>query len=81
MSVRVGSLGEMHTCVRPKASCVPVRLCRGGPQSGKSTAGSGRTRGKQTGLPGYPFIAEGSKRESKRPSGRSLQTNPGAECN
>ncbi len=25
-------------------------------------------------------VAEGSKRESKRPSGRSLQTNPGAEC-
>ncbi len=41
----------MHTCVRPEASCVPVRLCRGGPRSGRSTAGSGRTRGRQTGLP------------------------------
>ncbi len=44
-----GSLGETHTCVRPEASCVPVRLCRGGPRSGRSTAGSGRTRGRQTG--------------------------------
>ncbi len=43
------SLWEMHTCVRPEASCVPVRPCRGGPRSGKNTAGSGRTRGKQTG--------------------------------
>ncbi len=25
-------------------------------------------------------VGEGSKRESKRHSGRSLQTNPGAEC-
>ncbi len=50
VSVRVGSLGETHTCVRPEASCVPVRLCRGGPWSGKSIACSGRTRGKQTGL-------------------------------
>ncbi len=30
---------------------MPVRLCRGGPRSGRSTAGSGRTRGRQTGLP------------------------------
>ncbi len=51
VSVRVGSLGETHTCVRPEASCVPVRLCWGGPRSGRSTAGSGRNRGKQTGLP------------------------------
>ncbi len=51
VSVRVGSLGETHTCVRLEASCVPVRLCRGGPRSERSTAGSGRTRGKQTGLP------------------------------
>ncbi len=29
------SLGETHTCVKPEASCVPVRLCRGGPLSGK----------------------------------------------
>ncbi len=33
---------------------MPVRLCRGGPRSGKSTAGSGRTRGKQTGPPEVP---------------------------
>ncbi len=51
VSVRVGSLGETHTCVRPEASCVPVRLCWGGPRSGRSTASSGRTRGRQTGLP------------------------------
>ncbi len=31
LAVRVGSLGETHTYVRPEASCVPVRLCRGGP--------------------------------------------------
>ncbi len=54
VSVRVGSLGETHTCVRPEASCVPVRLCRGGPRSGRSTASSGRTRGRQTGLPELP---------------------------
>ncbi len=36
---------------RPEASSVPVRLCRGGPRSGKSAAGIGRTRGKQTGPP------------------------------
>ncbi len=30
MSVREGSLGETHTCVKPKASCAPVRPCRGG---------------------------------------------------
>ncbi len=29
---------------------MPVRLCRGGPWSGRSTAGSGRTRGRQTAL-------------------------------
>ncbi len=51
VSVRVGSLGETHTCVKPEARCVPVRPCRGGPRSGKNTAGSGRTRGKQTGPP------------------------------
>ncbi len=51
VSVRVGSLGETHTCVKPEARCVPVHPCRGGPRSGKNTAGSGRTRGKQTGPP------------------------------
>ncbi len=56
MSVRVGSLGEMHTFVKPEARCVPVRPCRGGPQSGKNTAGSGRTRGKKTGPPELPRI-------------------------
>ncbi len=56
VSVRVGSLGETHICVSPETSCVPVRLCRGGPRSGKSTAGSGRTRGKQTGLTELPRI-------------------------
>ncbi len=55
-SVRVGSLGETHTCLRPEASCVPVHLCRGGPRSGKSTAGSGSTRGTQTGPPELPRI-------------------------
>ncbi len=59
------SLGETHTCVRPKASCVPVRLCRGGPQSGKSTAGSGRTRGKQTGPPELTRIDSRSARSSR----------------
>ncbi len=51
VSVRAGSLGEMHTYIEPEASCVPVRPCRGGPRSRRNTAGSGRTRGKQTGLP------------------------------
>ncbi len=57
--------GETHTCVRPEASCVPVRLRRGGPQSGRSTAGSGRTRGRQTGLPELPRIDSRSARSSR----------------
>ncbi len=57
MSVRVGSMGETHTCVNPEASCVPVRSCRGGPRSWKNTAGGGRTHGKQTGSPELPRIA------------------------
>ncbi len=65
VSVRVGSLGETHTCVRPEASCVPVRLCRGGPRSGRSTAGSGRTRGRQTGLPELPRIDSRSAESSR----------------
>ncbi len=65
VSVRVGSLGETHTCVRPEASCVPVRLCRGGPRSERSTAGSGRTRGKQTGLPELPWIDSRSAGSSR----------------
>ncbi len=65
VSVRVGSLGETHTCVRSEASCVPVRLCRGGPRSGRSTAGSGRTRGRQTGLPELPRIDSRSAESSR----------------
>ncbi len=64
VSVRVGSLGDTHNCVRPKISCVPVRLCWGGPRSGRSTAGSGRTRGRQTGLPELPRIDSGWSRHS-----------------
>ncbi len=30
VSVRVGSLGETHICVKHEASCVPVHPCRGG---------------------------------------------------
>ncbi len=37
-------LGETH-CVEPEASCVPARLCRGGPRSGSNTAGSGKIVG------------------------------------
>ncbi len=48
-----------------KASCVPVRLCRGGPRSGRSTAGSGRTRGRQTGLPELPRIDSRSAGSSR----------------
>ncbi len=36
--------------------CASASVPRGAPQSGKSTAGSGRTRGKQTGLPELPRI-------------------------
>ncbi len=57
--------GETHTCVRPEASCVPVRLCRGGPRSERSTAGSGRTRGRQTGLPELPRIDSRSAGSSR----------------
>ncbi len=39
VSVRAGSLGEMHTCIEPEASCVPARPCRGCPRSGRNTAG------------------------------------------
>ncbi len=66
VSVRAGSLGETHTCVKPEASCVPVHPCRGGPRSGRSTAGSGRTRGRQTGLLQLPRIdsrSDGSSRD------------------
>ncbi len=72
MSVRVGSLGETHTCVRPEASCVPVRLYQGGPRSGKNTAGSGRTRGKQTGQPKLTRIDSRSA-ESSRDGVATLQ--------
>ncbi len=65
VSVRAGSLGEMHTCIEPEASCVPVRPCRGGPRSGRNTAGSGRTRGKQTGLPELPRIDSRSAGSSR----------------
>ncbi len=65
VSVWVGSLGEMHTCVKPEASCVPVRPCRGGPRSGKNTAESGRTRGKQTGLSELPWIDSRSAGSSR----------------
>ncbi len=60
-----GSLGEMHTCIEPEASCVPVRPCRGCPRPGRNTAGSGRTRGKQTGLPELPRIDSRSAGSSR----------------
>ncbi len=63
--VRVGSLGETHTCVKPEASCVPVRPYQGGPRSGKNTAGSGRTHGKQTGTPELPRIDSRSAGSSR----------------
>ncbi len=44
---------------------MPVRLCRGGPRSGKSTAGSGRTQGKQTGPPELPRINSRSAGSSR----------------
>ncbi len=50
---------------KAEASCVPVRLCRGGPRSERSTAGSGRTRGKQTGLPELPRIDSRSAGSSR----------------
>ncbi len=56
VSVRAGSLGAKHTCVKPEASCVPAHPCRGGPLSGRNTPGSQRTRVKQTGLPQLPRI-------------------------
>ncbi len=56
---------SFHTCIEPEASCVPVRPCRGGPQSGRNTAGSGRTRGKQTGLPELPRIDSRSAGSSR----------------
>ncbi len=65
VSVWVGSLGETQTCVRPEASCVPVRICRGGPRSGRSTAGSGRTRWRQTGLHELPRIDSRSAGSSR----------------
>ncbi len=64
--------GGMHTCIEPEASCVPVRPCRGCPRSGRNTAGSGRTRGKQTGLPELPRIdsrSAGSSRDESPFSG------------
>ncbi len=64
VSVQAGSLGETHTCVKPEASCVPVFPCRG-PSVRENTAGSGRTRGKQTGLPECPRIDSRSAGSSR----------------
>ncbi len=44
---------------------MPVRLCRGGPRSERSTADSGRTRGKQTGLSELPRIDSRSAGSSR----------------
>ncbi len=57
--------GKRTLSVRPEASCVPVRQCRGGPRSGRSTAGSGRTRRRQTGLPELPRIDSRSAGSSR----------------
>ncbi len=51
VSVQEGSLGEMHTCEGPAASCVPVRPCRVFLRSGSKTTGSETSLGTQTSLP------------------------------
>ncbi len=51
VSVREGSLGEVHTCKGPAASCVPVRPCRVFLRSGSKTTGSATSLGTRTGLP------------------------------
>ncbi len=57
VSVREGSLGEMHIYVDPKASWVPVHPCQGSPQTGRKTAGNGTcSGGKQV----YLSVAEAS---------------------
>ncbi len=50
-SVREGSLGEMHICEGPAASCVPVRPCRVFHRSGSRTTGNATSLGTRTGLP------------------------------
>ncbi len=49
-SVREGSLGEMHICEGPGASCVPVHPCRECPRSGNKTS-NGSSPERQIGLP------------------------------
>ncbi len=57
VSVREGSLGEMHIYVDPEASWVPVHPCQGSPQTGRKTAGNGTcSGGKQV----YLSVAEAS---------------------
>ncbi len=51
VSVREGSLGEMHICEGPAASCVPVRPCRVFLRSGSRTTGNATSPGTRTGLP------------------------------
>ncbi len=51
VSVREGSLGEMHICEGPAASCVPVRPCRVFLRSGSRTTGNATSLGTRTGLP------------------------------
>ncbi len=51
VSVRESSLGEMHICIGPEASCVPVRSCQGSPWSGRKTASNGMCSGRQIDLP------------------------------
>ncbi len=64
VSVRAGSLGELHTCIEPEASCASASVPRG-PSVRENTAGSGRTRGKQTGLPELPRIDSRSAGSSR----------------
>ncbi len=51
VSVREGSLGEMHICEGPAASCVPVCPCRVFLRSGSRTTGNATSLGTRTGLP------------------------------
>ncbi len=75
VSVREGSLGEMHTWEGPAASCVPVRPCRVFLRSGSKTTGNATSLGMRTGLP----MQVQNVAKSAGPSGDGVSTLWGAQ--
>ncbi len=70
-----GSLGEMHTCKGPGASCVPARPCRVFPRPGSKTTDNEKSLGTRTGLP----VRVRNVSKSAGPSGDGVSTLRGAQ--